>query len=339
MMQDRSRQIDSSIPQIPGFNPRTGSRRGGGTKRVWNIVLAALCVLPALARIGSVARASEPLRVCLQSDDPPLSSRASGKGFDVALSRAIAEQLGRPLAIQWFVSRKDFDSNPPREASALVSDGHCQLVASYALMTGTLAPLAGQTGKLPPFEGRTAADRRREIPLQDLMPTQPYRFDALAVVLAPAHADFPVKKLADISGMSLGVEIHTLPDLIAMYYGQGRLAQWVVHFTDSAALFTALEAGRIDAALVDLHEFDAWRAAHPNTRITASGYTHSIGFNMGFVGIASERPLIARVNASIADLKANGALAGMAQAAGLSWLPPRARAVQPGVSLAAVSGD
>lgn len=318
-----------TVPADPGFR--------SGRRYLCRIVLAAAAALALFAAGG--ARAAEPLRVCLQSDDPPLSSRASDKGFDVALSRTIAERLGQPLAIQWFVTRKDPDSNPPREASALISDGHCQLLAGYPLMTGTLGHLDGQTGKLPPFDGRTAADRRRNIALQDLVPTHPYRFDALAVVLAPAHAGMVVKRLADLSAMTLGVEIHGLPDLIAMHYAEGRLADRVRHFIDAAALFGALEAGRIEAALIDLHEFDAWRAAHPATRVTASGYTHSIGFNIGFVGVTSEQSLVAKVDAILSDLRAHGALARLGEAAGLTWLPPRSPDIRPGISLNAISGD
>jgi ABC-type amino acid transport substrate-binding protein len=303
------------------------------------LMLAAAGLLSLLAAAAQHGFAAEPLRVCLQSDDPPLSSRDSGTGFDVALSRAIAERLGRPLAIQWFVTRKDPDSNPPREASALLSDNRCQLVGEYPLMTGTLGHLDGATGKLPPFAGRTAEDRRRSISLHDLVPTAPYRFDALGIVLSPSHAGMAVRRLADLAGLRLGVEIHTVPDLIAMQYEQGRLAERVAHFTDPAPLFGALEAGRIDAALVDLHELDAWRAARPNTRIARSGYTHSIGFNMAFVGIAREQPLIAQVDAVLSDLLRGDELRLIAERSGLTWLPPRSPAIAPSVPLAAFAGD
>ena len=105
---------------------------------------------------GSAADKPE-LTVCLQSNEPPLSFRRDEKpaGFDVALSRIIAERLGRDLRIQWFVSRDDPDANPTKEANALLSDGRCQLVAEFPLATDTLARSAFPDGK-------TAAVRRRE---------------------------------------------------------------------------------------------------------------------------------------------------------------------------------
>jgi hypothetical protein len=44
-----------------------------------------------------------------------------------------------------------------------------------------------------------------------------------------------------------------------------------------------------DAALVEQRELDTWRLAHPETRVAATGYTHSIGFNIGFVGLSHSR--------------------------------------------------
>ncbi|MBV9755670.1 MAG: ABC transporter substrate-binding protein, partial [Alphaproteobacteria bacterium] len=123
---------------------------------------AALALVVCASAAAGVARADEaPLKVCIQSEDPPLSSRTAGDGFDVALSRTIAERLGRPFAVQWFVTRRDPDSDPPIEANALLSDGRCALVAGYALIAAALGHPRRDTGNLPPFEGRKPEDRRR----------------------------------------------------------------------------------------------------------------------------------------------------------------------------------
>ena len=65
---------------------------------------------------------------------------------------------------------------------------------------------------------------------------------------------------------------------------------------------------RFDAALVEQRELDTWRLAHPETRVAATGYTHSIGFNIGFVGLSTSVVLIEQVNGIIADLLADGSL-------------------------------
>ena len=241
----------------------------------WRRMLALLVWFAAASGLPELADA--PLRVCLQTDDPPLSSRRSGEagGFDVDVAKLTAERLGRPLEIQWFTTRDDPDSNPMTEADALLSDGHCMLVAGYPLVADQLGRPRAGTGKLPPFEGSSADDRRRWISLGELVPTHPYRFDAITVALSPARADRSVQTLSDLKDLRVGVVIHGLPDLIAMSYQAGLLAERVVHFNQTGAAFAQLESGDIDAALIDQRELDAWRLAHPETHVAATGYRHS----------------------------------------------------------------
>ena len=285
--------------------------------------------------------AAEALRVCLQRHDEPLSWREAGmpRGFDVALSDAIAHRLGRPLAIQWFLTRDDPDSDPVKEADALLSDGRCELVAGYALASGTVGPPAAPTGKLPPFDGASPDDRRRWIKLHPLISTRPYRFDALVVVLSPAQAGHPVQKLGDLGGLKLGVQTHSLPDLIAMSYAKGELVDDVVHFPSEDELLTQLEANGIDAGFIDLHQYDQWRRNHPGTRIALTGYTHSIGLNIGFVALATNQPLVVQVNRALSELKQAGTLESLAKANGLTYRAPHAPDVAPDISPAALSGD
>src|SRR3954466_10487975 len=167
-----------------------------------------LALLIAALAVGPPARADAPLRVCLQADDPPLSSRHAGEpgGFDVALARLVAGKLGRPLEIQWFTTRDDPDSNPVTEANALLSDGHCALVAGYPLVADKLGRPRATTGKLPPFDGAKPDDRRRWIKLGELAATRAYRFDAITVALSPAHSERSVHSLGDLAGLRVGVQ-------------------------------------------------------------------------------------------------------------------------------------
>ena len=304
------------------------------TMALWLWCIAALVIPPP-------AFAEPPLRVCLQANDPPLSSRDSGAGFgfDVQLVRLIAGRIGRPLEIQWFTTRDDHDSNPVTEADALLSDGHCELVAGYPLMADKLGQPSAPTGKLPPFAGARPEDRRRWITLGELVATRPYRFDAITVALSPEHAGQPVRSLEDLRALGVGVVIHGLPDLIAMSYRQGQLADKVHHFDRSSELFAQLENNKIDAALIDARELDAWRLAHPGTRVAATSYRHPIGFNIGFVGLAGAGALIERVNVILAGLVADGSLIAIARDSGLTYDPPRTPDVSTGVTLSALAHD
>jgi ABC-type amino acid transport substrate-binding protein len=306
--------------------------------KLWTAVLLAV-----LLAVSVVAQADDKsaLRVCLPSNDPPLSFRGGDGplGFDVALSLLIADRLGRTAQVQWFVSRDDPDANPTKEANALLSDGHCQLVAEFPLTASTLAHPRSPTAKLPPFDGAKPDDRKRWVTLGELMPTAAYRLDTITVVLTDRNADRPVRKLSDLEGMRVGVQIATLADAIAMRYDGGQLADRIVHVTDWHELFAKLRGGEIDAAFVDMRAFDAWRMRNGTDGLALSGYAHSLGFNMGFVGLATGAALIRQVDAVLADLKAQNAIALLAQQNGVSFVPPRAPDVQPDLRIAALTGD
>ena len=79
----------------------------------------------------------------------------------------------------------------------------------------------------------------------------------------------------------------------------------------------------VDATLLDLARFDAYRAAHPDTAITASGYYYPIGANRGYVGLASDPALITAVNKALTELMAEGKIAEFGKQAGLTYLQPR----------------
>ena len=115
--------------------------------------LAVAAVL--LATATAAHAAEEPLKVCLDENLPPLSlhqRRKPDSGFDVALAQAVADRLGRPLRIQWFESKLDESSSPALEANALLSDGRCALVGSYAFTNDSLKVPGVKTAKLPDFE-------------------------------------------------------------------------------------------------------------------------------------------------------------------------------------------
>jgi hypothetical protein len=76
-----------------------------------------------------------------------------------------------------------------------------------------------------------------------------------------------------------------------------------------------------------LRRFDAYRAAHPDTKVTASGYSYPIGANRGYVGLASDPDLLIAVNKALSDLQAAGTIADLGRAAGLTYLPPREPAI------------
>ncbi|MGT2435121.1 substrate-binding periplasmic protein [Bradyrhizobium betae] len=279
------------------------------------------------AAAPAVHAADDPLKICLDEDRPPLSMHHKGKpdsGFDVLLAQAIAERMGRPLKIQWFESKLDEDSSPQLEANALLSDGRCSLVGGYALTTDSLVKPGMKTARLPDFAGATRDDRRRRVALGSLAPSQPYVYSPMTVVLGPKAQGRKIGGIGDLAGLRLAIESGSLGDAILMTFDKGRLIDNITHLVPGRDdLLGALARGDHDATLIDLGRFDAHRAAHPDTAITASGYYYPIGANRGYVGLASDPALMEAANKALTALAAEGKIAKFGKQAGLTYLPPR----------------
>jgi ABC-type amino acid transport substrate-binding protein len=297
--------------------------------RTWLATTAAALLLAATA---TTARAvEEPLKVCLDEDLPPLSVHHRGKpdtGFDVALAQAVADRLGRPLKIQWIESKLDEDSSPALETNALLSDGRCSLVGGYALTKDSLVVPGVKTAKLPDFDGATRDDRRRRVPLGVLAPSQPYIYSALTIVVGPKARERRIAGVGDLAELRLAIESGTLADAILMTFDKGRLIDNITHLVPGRDdLLGAVDRGDFDATLLDLRRFDAYRAVHPDTRLAGSGYYYPVGANRGYVGLASDPDLLVAVNKALTGLQADGTIADLGRAAGLTYLPPREPAI------------
>lgn len=297
--------------------------------RTWLLASAAALVLTAISPVR--ATAGEELKVCLDEDLPPLSVHhrgAAGSGFDVSLAQAVAQKLGRQLTIQWFESKLDEDSSPALEANALLSDRRCSLVGSYALTRDSLVVPGLKTAKLPDFQGATRDDRRRRVPLGVLAPSQPYVYSPLTIVLGAKARDRRITGVGDLATLRIGIESGTLADAILMTFGNGKLIDDITHLVPGRDdLLGALDRGDLDATLLDLRRYDAYRAAHPDTKLAPSGYYYPIGANRGYVGLASDPALLVAVNQALSDLQGAGTIAELGRAAGLTFLPPREPAI------------
>ncbi len=298
-------------------------------------LLAGAATALLLAMAGVANAADDPLKICLDEDLPPLSAHHRGKpdtGFDVALAQAIAERLGRPLKIQWFESKLDEDSSPALEANALLSDGRCSLVGGYALTKDSLVVPGVATAKLPDFDGATREDHRRRIPIGVLAPSRPYIYSPMTVLLGPKARDRikdrKITDIGDLAGLRLTIESGTLGDAILMTFDKGKLIDDITHLVPGRSdLLGELERGEYDATLLDLRRFDAYRASHPDTKITASGYYYPIGANRGYVALETDKALLDAVNTVLEELQNKGTIAQLGQAAGVTWLAPREPAV------------
>ena len=161
----------------------------------------------------------------------------------------------------------------------------------------------------------------------------------MVVVLGPSKASHQVSSLGDLKDLTLVAEEGTLADAVLMAYGGGILVDRITHVAPGPALFERMEQGNYGATLVELHRLDAYRAQRQDSKLSSSGHYHSIGFNIGFIGLASEAPLVAEVSAAIGEMLAKQELPALAQATGLTYLPPRQPDVLTTISRAQLRGD
>ena len=294
------------------------------------------CIVQSTAAVGADNANEGTLRVCLNENLPPYSVRHGndGAGFDYLIAESLAKRFGQRLAVQWFESKLDEDSSTRIEADALLSDGRCDLLGGYPLVKDELGKPGLETARLPGFAGAGAADRRRRVTLGTLAATRPYHFAPLTVVLGGKAAVKPITSLADLDGVNIGTEGGTFADAILMSFDHGRLISRITHLVPGRSeLLPKLEKGDYDAALIPLHRFDAYRIERPDTGIKPSGYYFPIGFNMGFVGLASAVPLIERVNLALDDMLRSDEPAWFALAAHMTYLPPRRPYILEGISM------
>ena len=307
--------------------------------RLWVSCVLALVCIPLSA--ATPAASSGPLRVCLDQNIPPLSSKRGNEanGFDLAVVQAVASRLGREVTIQWFETQADKDSNPALEANALLSDGRCHLVAGFPLFASALGVPNSKRSRLPGHEGAKPEDRRRSVPLGEIIASRAYRYAPMVVAVGPKMASRRVSGLGDLKDLTIIAEESTLADTVLMSYNGGILVDRITHVAPGQPLFDPIERGDIDATLVELHRLDAYRAQHRDSKVSSSGHYHSIGFNLGFIGLASDAPLVAEVNAAIGDMLVKQEMAALAQTAGLTYLPPRQPDVLITITRAQLRGD
>ena len=98
-------------------------------------------------------------------------------------------------------------------------------------------------------------------------------------------------------------------------------------------------AGQLEAILVELGGFDAYRFAHPGSALRDTGWWHPIGFNVGFLALASRQDLLGRISAALWAMQQSGELQVLAAAAGLQCAAPEPPDIAPRLTPARLLGE
>ena len=292
-----------------------------------------MAVIGALLSVHPAAATS--LRVCLDGRNPPFSAEA-GTGFDVDMARAVATRLGQDFVPVWYEDTRDNNRSATLDVGALLAAGRCDVVAGFPLTEGTIAPPAAPTARLPSYEGGPPPRKLPRVELQGLAASRPYYRLSFLVVIRSSVARH-VGSLADLAGLRVGAPAATLAGAVLLGYRRGALG--MISLDSRAEALPALEAGQLDATLVEAGTWSRYRAVHPDTALLDSGFRHRIGFNTGFIALAAAPERLDAVSAVVTALLADGTAERLAVAAGLAWVPPAPPDLAPRLTPAALMAE
>ena len=256
----------------------------------WAAVLPGLC------------HAAEPFRVCLLQHNPPLSDQESGNGFDVDVSKAVAERLGRPFEPVWI-------PNPVKMTEVDESDLPLEPLAQRAC------------DAVPSVPGREVlGDLRDAVSL-----SRPY-YGAGFELVAPGGG----ATLESLQGKRVSVQSVTVAHAFAEATGLRWTAQPTV-----AGQIASLDTHEADAALI-------WGPAlWESRRKPAPGYTppEILRWNSSFATRASDRDLAQAVDQALGSLREQGRIATLMKAHGIPEHAPFGTAFTPMAFLALQLGS
>jgi len=267
------------------------------------------------------------LRVCLETDNPPFSSKSDPhRGLDYEIAELVAVALKRPLEIHWYSASMEEEFPLPLQINALLSDGQCHLVGGYPLTQDGLGDPS--TEKLRRAEPNGTPYWIR---LNTLLATQPYMSLPLTLISADRSANSTDLDLDLALEGRLAVEAQSFANAIAIAHAGPRRQAGILALTDvDDAIFEAVEKGLAGYAFVEVHRFEIYHARHPTTPLSQSDSRHGLAINTGMAGIAPE--LLDEVNRAIHDLMEAGQIAKVVKAYGLSYHPPSRPAILPPIT-------
>ena len=275
-----------------------------------------------VATASAVAMPAEPLAVCMAENNPPLSYATGDalSGLDVRVAQAIADELGRPLRIVPFESKRDGDSTLSHEVNALLSSGVCEMASGFALFASDLGAPSRPTARVPDHPGAPRPAKRPWVTLGTLVASRAYHTVAMGLVVRDAARESAT--LAELGDARIAAVSGTLTGSAVSMYRGGKWRKQIVSLGQNQDAFSELEAGRVDATLATLDRLDAWRIANPTTQLRRTAYLHPLRINIGFVMRSDAPALTEAANRVITRAVENGDLPQWSSAAGSTWITP-----------------
>ena len=102
--------------------------------------------------------------------------------------------------------------------------------------------------------------------------------------------------------------VGTMEGTVLNLYRSGLLRPHIVSVSRGKEVLDMLESGNLDATLVPIDRFDAWRAKNPNHQLRRESYVHPLCINIGFVARFDTPEVLAVTDKVINAARASGEL-------------------------------
>ncbi|MDR2546655.1 MAG: basic amino acid ABC transporter substrate-binding protein [Lachnospiraceae bacterium] len=228
------------------------------------------CIITASLMLGVLASCSSDdgvLTVGTNADFPPfeyIGDNGEPDGFDIALIKEIGSRIGREIVIE------------DMEFSALIAAIGSRIDVAIAAMTVT-------------------EERRQTVDF-----SEPY-YEAIQYVIVPVESD--ISSMADLEGLTIGVQLGTTGDFIAEDI-EGAV---VIQYVKGLDAVNDLLNGRVDCVIIDRNPALVFVERHDGILRAVEGYL--FGFDAEYYAIAmpkGDTDLATQINQALRDIKADG---------------------------------
>lgn len=276
------------------------------------------------------------LTACLAKNGGVMSARRAtgGAGMDYEVAAALAAEMGVKLEVRWFESEQEEESSPIREIYALLAYEVCDIIPGFALYETSLSAFYNTRAALPRWDDKPEhLGMEFQVDLEPISVTDPYTRMEMGVVYRTSEFDRDIEKVADMSGLKIGVEQGTLAGVISLRQGTAEMTEDAVTLNPGPDFFWQMEQGAFDAALVTIGAYDFHKKQNFISTLELDTYRHPLGFNISVAMLGRKKGLRDVFDPAIARMIDDGTMEKLAKKSQYTYAKPHRPWVQANLTM------
>lgn len=265
------------------------------------------------------------LTACLDVKGGIMSSRRTkgGAGFDYEVLAAVADRLGLELDVTWFEGDQDEFEDPVPQAYAMLSMPLCDVVAAHPVFPGADGPIPTDRAAPPYWDEQPDHWRPGDqVNLAPIRRTRPYMRAVQGIVFSDRIEADDIDGIAGLANYRIGVQQGTLGEAILRRQGPPAAMAEAVTVAPGPNFLWEMEKGAFDVTLTDTAAFDFHHRQNMLSKLKLGTYRHPLGVNIALATAEKNEGLRASIDAALAALLAEGAMADLAKKARMTYTPP-----------------